>query len=113
MRSILFFLFAAFAFVACDTSNDDSNAARANSTVTVAYVGALEDGTVFDESDEATFPLNRTIPGFQNGVVGMEVGETKTFSVPPEQGYGSNPPPGSGIPPNATLIFEVTLLDVQ
>lgn len=96
---------------ACDSSEDD--VARANSTVTVAYEGRLEDGTVFDRSNGATFSLRGVIPGFRDGIVGMAVGETRTFEVPPEDGYGANPPSGSLIPPNATLIFEVTLLGVQ
>jgi hypothetical protein len=96
--------------VACDP--DDPEFAEAGSTVTVAYEGRLEDGTVFDSSDSATFSLTRVIPGFRNGVIGMRAGETKTFSIPPEEAYGDNPPPGSGIPEGATLIFEVTLLNV-
>ena len=103
-------LFAALLLVAgCDSS---SGVAEADSMVTVAYEGRLEDGTVFDRSDRATFSLVRTIPGFRDGVVGMAVGETRTFSIPPEEAYGANPPRGSIIPPNATLIFEVTLLDI-
>lgn len=101
----------ALALGACDLFG--SEVARADSTVTVAYEGRLEDGRVFDESASATFSLQRVIPGFRTGVVGMRVGETRTFSVPPEQGYGNNPPDGSIIPPGATLIFEVTLLDVR
>ncbi|MEL7168415.1 MAG: FKBP-type peptidyl-prolyl cis-trans isomerase, partial [Bacteroidota bacterium] len=62
------------------------------------------------------FELARTIPGFRDGVVGMEVGETKTIVVPPEQGYGANPVLDSQnnvlIPANSTLTFVVTLLDI-
>lgn len=85
--------------------------AGATSTVTVSYEGRLADGTVFDESDRATFSLLQVIPGFQSGIAGMRVGESKTLVVPPEEGYGDAPPPG--IPPGATLTFDVTLLDVQ
>jgi FKBP-type peptidyl-prolyl cis-trans isomerase len=114
----LLFALALVAFLslaACDSndSNDGDDIARAGSTVTVAYEGRLEDGTVFDQSERATFSLDGVIDGFRDGVVGMRVGETKTFSVAPEDGYGQNPPPNSGIPPNATLIFEVTLLGVR
>ncbi len=91
---------------------DPTIVAEPTSTVTVSYKGRLEDGTVFDQSDRATFNLERVIPGFQTGIAGMHVGESKTLLVPPEDGYGATPPPGSDIPPNATLIFEVTLLDV-
>jgi FKBP-type peptidyl-prolyl cis-trans isomerase len=110
MRVVLLLLFA-LTLGACDAA--DSDVARADSTVTVAYEGRLENGTVFDQSPRATFSLRGVIPGFRTGVVGMRVGETKTFSVPPEQGYGNNPPAGSGIPPGATLVFEVTLLEVH
>lgn len=111
MRIPLLVLVASLALAACDSNG--AEVAQAGSTVTVAYTGQLEDGTVFDESERATFSLDRTIPGFRDGVIGMEVGETRTFTVPPDQGYGSTPPSGSGIPPDATLIFEVTLLGVQ
>ncbi len=76
----------------------------------MSYQGRLDDGTVFDESPRATFSLQQVIPGFQTGIAGMTVGESKTMVIPPEQGYGAAPPPG--IPPNATLTFDVTLLDV-
>ena len=109
--------FASLFVVACD-SDDSSDVAQANSTVTVAYTGRLEDGRVFDQSDGVTYPLAGFIPGFRNGIIGMRVGETKTFSIPPEDAYGEegveNEETGEVIiPPNATLIFEVTLLDIE
>ena len=122
MRSVPFLL--ALALVACEPDGDTSSSApeaavtvdttrvaEPTSTVVVAYKGRLEDGTVFDESDRATFNLQRVIPGFQTGITGMHVGETKALSVPPEEGYGDSPPPG--IPRGATLNFEVTLLDIR
>lgn len=109
--AVSLFLVALLTLAACDSA--DSDVAQSTSTVTVAYEGRLEDGTVFDSSDRATFELDGVIRGFRNGIIGMRVGETKTFSVPPEEGYGANPPSGSVIPPNATLIFDVTLLDVR
>lgn len=81
------------------------------STVTVSYKGRLEDGTVFDQSERSTFNLQEVIPGFREGISGMRVGESKALMVPPEDGYGADPPPG--IPPNVTLYFDVELLDVQ
>ncbi|WP_420455957.1 FKBP-type peptidyl-prolyl cis-trans isomerase [Rubrivirga sp.] len=111
------------ALAACEPADDPSTrdagaevavdttvVAEPTSTVTVAYKGRLETGEVFDQNERATFNLERVIPGFQTGIAGMHVGESKTLLVPPEDGYGADPPPG--IPPNATLIFEVTLLDV-
>ena len=122
MRPVVFV--ALFALAACqpgETRGDDpevggiavdtSIVAEPTSTVTVAYKGRLEDGTVFDQSDRATFNLQQVIPGFQTGIAGMHVGETKSLSVPPEEGYGADPP--MGIPPNATLNFEVTLLGIE
>jgi FKBP-type peptidyl-prolyl cis-trans isomerase len=53
------------------------------------------------------------IPGFSQGVTGMRVGGLRRITVPPSLGYGANPPSGSGIPANATLIFELELLAVQ
>jgi FKBP-type peptidyl-prolyl cis-trans isomerase len=94
---------------ACDTS--DPTVASANSTVTIAYEGRLLDGTVFDRSNLATFNLRNTIRGFRDGVTGMMEGETKTFQVAPEDGYGSTPRPG--IPANSTLEFTVELFEVD
>lgn len=109
--ALSFVLLAALTLAACDSAEDE-DVARADSTVTVAYEGRLDDGTVFDESEGVTFSLRRVIPGFRAGVVGMRIGETKTFTIPAEEAYGNNPPPNSGIPPGAALTFEVTLLDV-
>ena len=85
--------------------------AEPTSTVTVDYRGTLPDGAVFDEGDGITFSLLQVIPGFQSNIAGMSVGETKTFVVPPADGYGDNPPPG--IPPDTDLTFEVTLREVR
>ncbi len=105
LASLALLLFFLAPLAACDSGGFD-----ANSTVRVAYEGRLEDGTVFDSSPDASFVIGRTIPGFRDNVLSMEIGETKTFSVLPEDGYGNNPPPS--IPRGATLIFEVTLLDI-
>jgi FKBP-type peptidyl-prolyl cis-trans isomerase 2 len=66
-----------------------------NSSVTVNYTGKLEDGTVFDSSlTEGREPLSVTlgqgalIPGFENGLIGMGVGESKTIEINPEDAYG-------------------------
>ncbi len=94
-------------------TNDVSEPATAilSSTVTIDYRGTLRDGTVFDENDGVTYPLRNFVPGFRDAVNGMTVGETKTFEVPPDQGYGDRPPPG--IPVGDTLIFDVTLRNVE
>jgi len=86
----------------------------ATDTVKVHYVGTLVDGTEFDSSvargEPATFPLNRVIAGWTEGVQSMSVGEKYKFVIPADLAYGEN---GAGsIPANATLIFEVELLDI-
>jgi FKBP-type peptidyl-prolyl cis-trans isomerase FklB len=80
------------------------------------YHGTLIDGTVFDSSVErgepATFPLNRVIEGWQEALTRMKVGDKWKVVIPPELGYGENGV-GDAIGPNATLVFEVELLEVQ
>ncbi|MCK6405705.1 MAG: FKBP-type peptidyl-prolyl cis-trans isomerase [Rhodocyclaceae bacterium] len=86
--------------------------------VVVHYTGWLTDGTKFDSShdrnDPFVFPLAQryVIPGWDEGVQGMRVGGTRKLTIPPELGYGER---GAGgvIPPNATLVFNVTLIDVK
>ncbi|OGZ76221.1 MAG: peptidylprolyl isomerase [Candidatus Staskawiczbacteria bacterium RIFCSPLOWO2_12_FULL_37_15] len=92
--------------------------AKTGDTVTVNYVGALENGIKFDSSidRETPFPFtlgeNRVIKGWELGVLGMRAGEKRKLTIPPELGYGSA---GAGgvIPPNATLIFEVDMLSIK
>ncbi len=84
-------------------------------TVQVHYKGTLTDGTQFDSSydrgEPATFPLNRVIPGWTEGVQLMPVGSKFKFVIPPELAYGVQDTPS--IPANSTLVFEVELLKIE
>ena len=92
--------------------------AVAGKTVSVHYTGWLTNGQKFDSSRDRgqpfSFPLGagRVIKGWDEGVAGMKVGGKRTLTIPPELGYGARGAPGA-IPPNATLKFEVELLDVK
>lgn len=86
--------------------------------ITVHYTGMLEDGTVFDSSVTRKQPLTFTlgvgmvITGWDQGFDGMKEGGKRKLTIPPHMAYGSH---GAGgvIPPNATLIFDVELLQVE
>ena len=91
--------------------------AKPNATdkVTCHYHGTLIDGTVFDSSvkrgQPATFPLNRVIKGWTEGLQLMPVGSKWRFFIPPHLGYGEQQV-SAQIGPNSTLIFEVELLGI-
>ena len=100
-----------------DIVEGDGAEATATSTVTVDYTGWLTDNVKFDSSLDRGVPFPFTlgtgavIPGWDEGLVGMKVGGIRQLVIPAELGYGEF---GSGsIPPGATLIFEVELLDSQ
>ena len=88
---------------------------RATDTVQVHYRGTLADGKEFDSSFKrnapASFPLNRVIPCWTQGVQTMKVGGKATLTCPPATAYGERGAGGS-VPPNATLTFEVELLSI-
>lgn len=87
----------------------------ASDTVKVHYHGTLLDGTVFDSSVERgtpiSFPLNRVIKGWTEGVQLMKVGDKYRFYIPAHLAYGDSAT--GSIAPGSTLIFEVELLDIE
>lgn len=96
-------------------------AAKFGDTVSMNYTGKLTDGTVFDSNVDPKFnhptPFDFTlgagevIKGWDNGIMGMKVGEKRTLEIAPEYAYGER---GIGpIPPNSTLIFDVELLSIN
>jgi FKBP-type peptidyl-prolyl cis-trans isomerase FkpA len=92
------------------------DAAKADSTVTVNYTGALAaTGVIFESSKDsgqpATFPINGVIKGWQQGIPGMKVGGIRRLLIPADLAYGSQG--NSSIPPNSDLVFDVELLSVQ
>jgi peptidylprolyl isomerase len=104
-----------------DIKVGDGATAAAGHKVSMNYTGCLSDNGVkgrkfdssFDHGQPFSFTLgaHQVIPGWDEGVPGMKVGGKRTLEIPPELGYGAR---GFGkIPPNATLIFDIELLQVQ
>ena len=104
--------------VITDTILGSGAEAKAGDTVTVHYVGALPDGTVFDASTNRGQPFSfqlgagQVIRGWDEGVAGMKVGGKRRLVIPPDMAYGAQAV-GGVIPANETLLFEVELLGVQ
>lgn len=91
--------------------------AQNGNTVSVHYVGRLEDGSEFDNSQKRGAPIEfvlgagQVIAGWEEGILGMKVGGERTLVIPPDKAYGEA---GIGpIPPNATLTFTVELVAVN
>lgn len=97
-----------------DTVPGSGDAVKAGDTVTVDYTGAVAaTGIVFQSSKDSgqpvSFPLSGVIAGWSQGIPGMKEGGTRRLLIPAALAYGANPPAGAGIPPNADLVFDVTL----
>lgn len=106
-----------------DTKLGNGATAQPGQTALVHYTGWLyiagEKGRQFDSSrtrgQPFAFPLGggRVIKGWDEGVAGMKVGGQRTLIIPPQLAYGAQGTGGGAIPPNATLIFDVELLDLK
>lgn len=99
-----------------DTTRGTGETAQSGDVVTVHYVGKLADGTVFDSSRKRQQPFvfilgkGQVIPGWEEGVVGMQVGGVRELIIPSALAYGNQDL--GVIPPNSTLYFEVELVSV-
>ena len=91
---------------------------KTGDTVSINYLGTLENGTKFDSSYDRGQPfetqigVGRVIKGWDQGVPGMKVGGKRKLTIPSDLAYGSRGA-GSVIPPDATLIFEVELIGIK
>ncbi len=101
-----------------DLKPGDGAEVKTGNTVSVHYVGTLEDASKFDSSRDRGTPFEftvgegRVIPGWEQGLLGMKVGGKRKLVIPPELAYGENSP-SPLIPPNSTLIFEIELLAIK
>ncbi len=100
-----------------DTKVGDGQEAMPGDTVTVDYTGAIATtGKIFQSSKDAGQPaaisLDQVITGWKEGIPGMKVGGTRRLLIPAVDGYADKPPQGSGIPSNADLVFDVTLISI-
>ena len=109
-----------------DTVSEGQGAApQMGDVVFVKYTGRLPDGTVFDEGQQSPFPAGvlpdgvpmlleegRLIQGFIDGLLQTRAGGRYELTIPADQAYGAEPPPGSPIPPNSDLVFDVEVVDV-
>lgn len=77
----------------------------------VNYRGTLDDGTVFDENQQAPMPVDQVVPGFSTALQAMQAGGRYRVHIPAAQGYGAQG--GGPIPPNSDLTFEVELIEFR
>jgi len=100
-----------------DTKVGSGKAVKVTDTITVEYTGAVAStGVIFgsskDSGEPATLKLDQVIKGWNDGIPGMKEGGTRRLVIPAADAYGANPPSGSNIPPNAALVFDVTLVKI-
>ncbi len=102
-------------------NNMEEKISKAGDLLVMNYTGRLENGTIFDSNVLAEFNhvtpfefvlgAGQVIQGWDEGLVGMKIGDKKTLVIPPEKGYGNRAV--SIIPANSTLIFEVEVVDIK
>lgn len=103
-------------------NNMEEKVSKAGDLLVMNYTGRLENGKVFDSNIlpefghvtpfEFTLGAGQVIAGWDEGLVGMKIGDKKTLTIPPEKGYGDRAI-GNIIPANSTLIFEVELVGIK
>jgi FKBP-type peptidyl-prolyl cis-trans isomerase len=101
-----------------DIRPGDGEEVKPGATITAHYTGAVAaTNTVFQSSKDfgrpISFGLNQVIKGWTDGVPGMKVGGIRRLLIPAAQAYGSTPPPGSGIPVDADLVFDIELVKID
>lgn len=100
-----------------DITQGSGEKVKKGDTIVIHYKGTLPDGTQFDSSYdrgepfETTIGVGQVIKGWDEGVIGMQVGGKRKLTIPPSLGYGNQAV--SSIPPNSTLIFELELLEIK
>ena len=96
------------------TQGTGTSQITANTAFIADYTGWIPNGTVFQAARfDRAFRPSDLVPGFGDGVIGMRVGEKRKLVIPSRLGYADAPPPGSGIPVNSVLIFDVTIVSIQ
>lgn len=100
-----------------DTKVGSGSAVKSGDTVSIHYLGTLEDGTKFDSSYDRNQPfetkigVGQVIEGWDKGVLGMKIGGKRKLTIPYQMAYGENA--YGPIPAKATLIFEVELVEIK
>jgi peptidylprolyl isomerase len=106
-----------------DVKEGKGESPKQGQQVTVNYTGMLVNGTVFDSNVDPKFGhvepyttaigVGAVIPGWDEGLMTMKPGGKRKLMIPGDLAYGSQPPPGSPIPPDAMLIFDIELISVK
>lgn len=100
-----------------DTKVGSGSEVKPGGSVVADYNGAIAATGIifqssFDSGKPVPFSLSGVIKGWADGIPGMKVGGQRRLLIPAAQAFGANPPQGSGIPPNADLVFDVTLQSI-